>query len=223
MTEQAPVVEPMDITVRAVLTRKSPLVMHHPRTADPDDEMKLAIDEIVAKGKQMTPEDRKRKEDLQWRASLYTEEVKEGDDVPRERVIVPMIWLIRALEGGGKTLGTGTSSKGAAVFRSVTPTETFMLLGYDGPQDVAGLGRDSRFRWRAIVNPNPTASKPVKLPSVRAIFPAWEVTTTLHLVTDMGLSWADFERAFRAAGNIGIGDARRLGYGRFNVKLTKLR
>lgn len=221
MTEQVSALESMDVTVRAVLTGKSPLVMHHPRTADPDDEFTLAISEIVAKKKAMTPEDRRRKEDLQWRASLYTESVKEDGELA-ERAIVPMIWLTRALEAGGKTLGTGTNSKGAAVFRSVTASEPFMLLDYDGPQDIAGLAEDPRFRWRTLVNPNPTASKPVKLPSVRAIFPRWSVTTTLNLVTYMGLSWDDFDKSFRAAGNLGLGDARKLGYGRFSVRLTKL-
>lgn len=224
MTEQSSAIDDMDITVRVVLTGKSPLVMHHPRTADPEDEHSMAIAEIVSKGKQMTPEDRRLKEDLQWRASLYTEMVKaDGDDVPRERLIVPMIWLTRALEAGGKTLGSGTNSKGAAVFRSVTPTESSMLLEYDGPQDIAGLAADPRYRWRTLVNPNPTGSKPVKLPSARAIFPAWQVVTTLSVVTYMGLSWSDFEKAFRAAGNLGLGDARKLGYGRFRVKITKLR
>lgn len=218
------VIEAVDLTVKMVLTGRSPLVMHNPRTADPDDEYKMAIDEIIAKGKQMTPEDRRRKDDLQWRASLYTEAIKEDDDdEPQERLTVPMIMLFRALEAGGKTLGTGTSSKGAAVFRSVTPTETYMVLRHNGPQDITALSADPRFRWRTIVNPNPTAAKPTKLPSTRAIFPAWELSTMVHVVTDMGLSWQDFERSARAAGNIGIGDARRLSYGRFSVKLTKMR
>ena len=224
MTEQA-LIEPMEIMARVVLTGKSPLVMHHTRTADPDDEMQAAISEIAAKGSKMTPEDRKRKEALQWRASLYTDEVKEdGDEAPRERVVVPMMWLTRAWEEGGKTLGSGTASKGAAVIRSVTPTETQMILGYDGPQDITKLAADPRFRWRTMVNPNPTGGKKKLLPSVRAIFPAgWEVTTVMSVVTSMGLSWDDFMRASHATGNIGIGDSRKLGHGRFRVKITKLR
>lgn len=214
----------IDFNVRLVLTGKSHLVMHNPRTADPDDDFSMQIAEIVAKKKEMTPEDRKRKEDLQWRASLYTEMVKDdGDQEPRERLIAPMIWVSRSLEAGGSTLGSGTASKGAAVMRSVTPTETFMVLTYDGPQDIPGLLADSRFRWRALVNPNPSGGKKGRLPSVRAIVPRWSVTTVVNVVTDMGLSWENFEKAARAAGNIGIGDARKLGYGRFSVKLTKLR
>jgi len=218
MSEQT-LIEPIEIMARVVLTGKSPLVMHHTRTADPDDEMQVAISEIASKGSKMTPEDRKRKEALQWRASLYVD-----DDEEPKHVIVPMMWLTRAWEEGGKTLGSGTQSKGAAVVRSVTPTETQMALGYDGPQDIAGLATDSRFRWRTMVNPNPTGGKKKLLPSVRAIFPAgWEVTTVLSVVTSMGLSWEDFMRASHAAGNIGIGDSRKLGHGRFRVKITKLR
>jgi hypothetical protein len=224
MTEPS-LIEPIEIMARVVLAGKSPLVMHHTRTADPDDEMQAAINEITAKGSRMTPEDRKRKEALQWRASLYTEQVKDDDgETLRERVIVPMMWLTRAWEEGGKTLGSGTQSKGAAVFRSVTQTETQMLLRYDGPQDIDELARDPRFRWRTMVNPNPTSGKKKLLPSVRGIFPAgWEVTTVLSVVTSMGLSWDDFLRASHAAGNIGIGDSRKLGNGRFRVKITKLR
>jgi hypothetical protein len=217
-------IEPIDFDVRAVLTGKSPLVMHHPRTSDPDDEMTQAIKEITDKKTQMTAEDRKRKDGLQWRAGLYTEWVKEdGAEDPVERVIIPVIWIMAALEAGGKTLGQGTKSKGAAVLRSVTPTEVFVMLDYEGPQDIAGLAADPRFRWRTIVNPNPTARTPVKAPSVRPIFPAWSLTVTFNVVTDMGLGWDDFEKAFRAAGNIGIGDARKLGRGRFRARLTKLR
>lgn len=224
MTEE-PIIEPIEIVAKVVLTGKSPLVMHHTRTADPDDEMQVAISEIAAKGSKMTPEDRKRKENLQWRASLYTDWFKTDDeDKPVERVIVPMMWLTRAWEEGGKTLGSGTQSKGAAVVRSVTPTETQMLLKYDGPQDIDHLARDPRFRWRTMVNPNPTGGKKKLLPSVRAIFPAgWEVTAILSVVTSMGLSWDDFMRASHAAGNIGIGDSRKLGHGRFRVKITKMR
>jgi len=224
VTEQ-PLIAPMEIMARVVLTGKSPLVMHHTRTADPDDELQAAIKEVEAKGTRMTAEDRKRKAVLQWRASLYSDDVKEdGEEAPRERVIVPMMWLTRAWEEGGKTLGSGTASKGAAVVRSVTPTETQMLLKYDGPQDISDLAADPLFRWRTMVNPNPTGGKRKLVPSVRAIFPAgWEVTTVMSVVTDMGLSWDDFMRASHAAGNIGIGDSRKLGHGRFRVKITKLR
>lgn len=221
VSEQRSPVDDMEHTVRAVLTGKSPLVMHHPRTADPDNRYSAAIAEIVAKGKRMTPEDRRLKEALQWTASLYTETETETGE-PDGRVIVPAVWLTRALEAGGKTLGSGTNSKGAAVFRSVTVSDVFMLLEYDGPQDITGLSADLRFRLRSIINPNPTASKPVKLPSVRAIFPKWTLTVSLNVVTYMGLSWDDFEKSFRAAGNLGIGDGRRLGYGRFSVRLTKM-
>jgi len=224
VTEQ-PLIEPEEIMARVVLTGKSPLLMHNPRTADPDDEFSIAIKEITDKGTKMTPEDRKRKEALQWRACLYSDEMKDGDQV-RERVIVPMMWLTKAWEEGGKTLGSGTASKGAAVVRSVTPTESQLLLSYGGPQDIAELAKDPLFRYRTMVNPNPTGGKKKLLPSVRVIFPVqagWELTTDVSVVTSMGLSWDDFQRASHAAGNIGIGDARKLGFGRFRVRITKLR
>ena len=226
MTEvpEKPLIEPVEFHVRAVLTGKSPLVMHNGLLADPDNEYTRQIDEIVAKKKDMTAEDRSRKEALQWRGSLYTEEVKEGGETePRERIVVPWVNLFRCLEAGGKALGQGTKSKGAAVVRSITPTETYMILGYDGPSGIAELAAERRFRWRTIINPNPTAGSKRKLPSVRPIFPEWQLETAVHVVTDMGLSWEDFERAFRAAGNIGLCDALKLGYGRFRVRLTKLR
>lgn len=221
MAEQS-LIEPIEVKARIVLTGKSPLVMHHTRTADPDNPMQAAIMEIARMGSKMTPEDRKRKEALQWKATLYTEDEDENG-APQGRIVVPMIWLMSALEGGGKTLGSGTSSKGSAVVRSVTPTETHMLLTYDGPRDIVELARDRRFWWRTMVNPNPSGKKKL-LPSVRAIFPPpWEITTDLSVVTSMGLSWDDFQRAAHAAGNIGIGDARKLSFGRFRVNITKLK
>jgi hypothetical protein len=217
-------IEPIDIMVRAVLTGRSPLVMHHPRTADPDDPYVQQIREITAKRTNMTAEDRKRKEGLQWRACLYTEEVKaDSEPEPQERLIVPAMWLFRSLEEGGKTLGKGTASKGAAAIRSITIADPWFLLGYDGSQNITELEADHRFRWRTIVNGNPSGGGKSLVPSARPIFPSWQVETRVYLVTDMGLGWEDFEKAFRAAGAMGIGDARKLGYGRFSVKLTKLK
>ena len=222
MAEES-LIESPGITVKVVMTGKSPLVMHHPRTADPDEEVKVAIDEIIAKGKQMTAEDRKRKEQLQWRAGLYTEDVKhDGETEPRETLIVPTINLHRCYEEAGKTLGSGTNSKGAAAFRSITVTEPYMVLDHDGPKDIGQMATSPRFRLRMLVNPNPTAGKKVKLPSVRPMFPTWQLTTILDVVTDMGLSWADFEKVVRAAGQLGIMDARKIGYGRFSTRITKL-
>lgn len=216
-------IESPGITVKVVMTGKAPLVMHHARTADPDEPLQIAISEIIAKKAKMTAEDRKRKEQLQWRAGLYTEDVKhDGESEPRETLIVPTICLHRAYEEGGKTLGSGTSSKGAAAFRSITMTETYMILDYDGPQDIAALATDPHYRLRTLVNPNPTGGRKVKLPSVRPMFPTWRLTTILDVVTDMGLSWADFEKVVRAAGQIGIMDARKIGYGRFSTRITKL-
>lgn len=220
MAEQS-LIEPIEVMARVELTGKSPLVMHHTRTADPDNPLQSAIKDITNKGSKMTTEDRKRKDRLQWTATLYTEDEDENG-APCGQVAVPMIWLTSAWEGGGKTLGSGTSSKGAAVVRSVTWTETHMLLDYNGPQDIVKLAEDRRFWFRTMVNPNPSGKKKL-LPSVRAIFPLpWNLTTVVSVNTDMGLSWEDFERASHAAGNIGIGDGRKLGFGRFRVKITKL-
>lgn len=215
-------IESPGFTVKVVMTGKSPLLMHHPRTADPDEPLKIAIGEIIAKKMAMTAEDRKRKEQLQWRAGLYTEDVKrDGESDPQETLIVPTICLHRCYEEAGKTLGTGRSSKGPAAFRSISMSETYMVLDYDGPQSLAALATDPRYRLRTLVNPNPSGGKG-KLPSVRPMFPSWRLTTVVNVVTDMGLSWDDFEKVVRAAGQIGILDGRKIGYGRFSTRITKL-
>lgn len=214
---------PIEITVKVVLTGRAPLVMHNPRLADDEDPYKIAIDEIAAKKKNQTTEDRERKGDLQWLGGLYTDPpLNPGVPSDDRRIIVPTIWILRALEDGGKTLGTGTASKGKAVFDSVTLTETDVPLDYVGPASIDALFKDSRYRWRTLVNPNPNGGKKGRLPSVRPIFPEWSVTTTLNVVTDMGLSFENFESALRAAGVKGIGDARKLTYGRFSPKFTKM-
>lgn len=214
----------IEFDVRIELTGKSPLVMHNGWLADPENPYVREMKKIADKGSRMTDEDRKTKDDLHWRGCLVTEWVKEeGSADPVERITVPMDWLMGSLESGGSSLGSGTSSKGAAVVRSVTPRETFMMLNYDGPRDIDVLLSDPRFRWRTLVNPNPSAGRgKSKLPSVRPVFPRWSASTELNVVTDMGLSQEDFERACRAAGNVGIGDARKKGRGRYSVKLTRL-
>lgn len=214
---------PIAQTVKAVLTGTAPLVMHNPRLADPDDPYTVAIAEISRKRTDQTAEDRERKGDLQWLGSLYTDPpLMPGTAYGDCHLVVPTIWILRALETGGTTLGKGTASKGKAVIRSVTLTEPEVPLDYAGPDTIETLSKDRRFRWRALVNPTPTRGKGGRLPTVRPIFREWSATTRLHVVSDMGLSWDDFERAFRAAGNEGIGDARKLTYGRFHAKLTKL-
>jgi hypothetical protein len=217
----SPVLEPLDIRVRLTITGKSPLVMHNAQLADPDCEFTQQIKEITQKRQGMTPEDRQRKGLLEWRGCLYTEEVKEeGDAALRERVVVPTINLRRAMEDGGKAFKRGG---GLLVERGVLMAETYAVLEYDGPRDINDLMADPRFRFRTMVNGNPSRGKGSKVPRTRAIFPAWSLTTTLVLMTEQ-LGWEDFDQIIRITGrSVGICDAKKLGNGRFSVaKLRKL-
>jgi hypothetical protein len=209
--------EPLDLRVEVTITGKSALVMHNALLADPDEEIVQEIKGITDRRGKMTPEDRQRKGILEWRGGLYTEQAGAGGS---ECVVVPTVNLYRALEEGGRAFRRGG---GLLIERGILPTETYARLDYDGPADISELAEDRRFRWRTMVNGNPSRGKGSKIPRTRPIFPAWSLTTTLVLMTEQ-LGYEDFEQIARITGrSVGIGDAKKLGYGRFSVaKLRKL-
>lgn len=214
MTEQAAGLTGL-VQVRIEVTGTSELVMASGRLADPEDEYTREIAVLTARGSEMTVEERARKERLQWRGHLYTD--------PDGRVAIPMPNLLRCLAEAGGALGSGVKSLRPSVQRGLIPLGSWIPLEYKpGPKSIPELQEDPQFRWRTIVNLNPTSGrKGGKGPKVWPQFASWGFTTRLMWNPEV-LDWDKLERVVRTAGlAIGICDARRMGRGRFDGKVYK--
>jgi hypothetical protein len=178
--------------------------------SDPEDPIAQQIKAITDKKTDMTSEDRRRKDWLAYNASLY---IRDGG------IVLPWRCINRALRTGGYYIG-GASASGKAD-AGVACGVLEIPLDYSGTQDPAKLHEDEKFRFRTMVNKNPTGKKAM-VPSVRPIFPSWGLTFELTVFNEI-ISWDVFTRVFQAAGTAaGLGNARKLGYGRFTTEIEKM-
>lgn len=95
-------------TAKVVLTGTTALVMDNIEHSDPDDPIAQEIKKITDKGKDMTEEDRHRKDWLAYHASLYVQDT--GDS---RRIVIPWKNINRALRTGAFRIG-GVSASGKA-------------------------------------------------------------------------------------------------------------
>lgn len=204
------------IRVKLELTGRSPgLVLNNGELADDTNPIKIQIDELVDAGrgrKKLTDEQRDRKDHLNWRGSLYVS--------PEGRLYLPANNLLRAIVGAAReySLGTKIEDRGAITLEAAPPE---LMIIHDGPDDLEKLWADSRYRFRTLVNPNPSSRNKGLLPLMRPVFPVWSITTTAAILPEM-INWESFVKVMEAAGNVGVGNARKIGYGRFDVKVTKI-
>lgn len=195
---------------RLELTGQTPLVLNNAQLADPTNEYTLQIRAITDKGVKMTPEEREQKEALQWRGSLYLDDAG--------HVVFPGRSFIRAFRDVAPTFKEGASIDRGGVMIA----EAEIPVQHDGPTDLRELYKNMKHRFRTVVNGNPTKGpKGGKVTYMRPIFPVWSMSLTVVVFADI-LGWDKFEKIVDAAGAQGIGNARKLGYGRFTAKVTKL-
>jgi hypothetical protein len=195
---------------RLDLAGVTPLVLNNAHLADPTTYYAIEIKKITDKGNRMTPEEREQKEALQWTGSLYLDDAGQ--------IVFPTRNLLRGIGDAAKGVRLGANvDRGGVMF-----TETEVPVQHDGPSDRKALWEDPKYRFRTVVNGNPTRGpKGGKVVSMRPIFPTWAMTMTAVVFADI-LGWDDFLRVLDLSGAQGIGNARKLGYGRFTVKVTKL-
>lgn len=197
-------------TARITLTGTSPLVMNNIEHSDPEDPIRQQVKAITDKKKDMTSEDQHRKDWLAYNASLY---VRDG------KIVLPWRCINRALRTGGYYIG-GASASGKAD-AGVACGVLEIPLDYAGPQDPAKLYEDEKFRFRTMVNGNPTGKKSM-VPLVRPIFPDWGLKFELTIFNEI-IGWDVFTRVFQTTGTAaGLGNARKLGYGRFVADIEKV-
>lgn len=189
--------------VALTLTGVTGLVMHNIRLADPDDEYVRAIKELTAKKRNKTDADNAEIGKLEWFGGLYHD--------PEIGVYMPTWNVIRCMEQAAKITRQGTT-----LVRALAVMADRVPLEYDGPKDVASLWEKPEYRWRTMVG-----VQNQRVARVRPIFRRWSVKLEAELLDDV-LNPDDFVRIAQRAGLAeGLGDARKLGYGRFTAEVRK--
>lgn len=179
------------------------LVMHNERLADPDDEYTKAIGQINAKKTNKTETDRAEMAKLEWYGGLYHD--------PEIGVYVPSWNVIRCLERAGTI-----TKKGTAIIRAVSAVTDKLPLQYEGPRDLAKLYDLPEYRLRKMVG-----IQRGRVVRMRPIFRRWALEFEAEFLEDV-MNIGDLERVAEQAGRSeGLCNARKLGYGRFNVEVIR--
>lgn len=211
---------PNIVKARVVMTGrlgKGGFVMDNIDAADPESEVYRQIKSITDKG-QMTDEDRQRKDRLAYQGALYLNDAKTG-------LVLPHRCVKRSLRSGAYLVG-GVSLSGKIDAGVEGDSVTHPMLYAAAPDDRNApepikMYDDQRYRLRMMVNKNPTGKKAM-VASVRPILPVWSVELTLTVFNEI-VSWEQFVRTLQTTGeSVGVGNARRLGYGRFDVNITRI-
>lgn len=190
-------------TFQLSLTGTTPLVMHNVRLADKMDPITKAIAAITGKRKK-TDADEEEIGHLEFAGGLYVD-----DELG---VYLPTFNILRCFEESAKV-----TRMGKTVTRAVVVESDKAKLLYSGPRDWKKLRDDPTFRWRASVG---VGTK--KISRVRPRFRQWALEVRVRLLEEV-LNPDEFIGIVQQAGVIeGLGDARRLGNGRFTVDVQEV-
>lgn len=187
----------------------TPLVMHNVRMANPLDPFTRRLAEFTSK-RRKTIDDHEQIAAIEWEGSLYhSEDI--GPYVPAE-------WIWKSLIVGGRQVRLGASIERGLL---IDPKDRLVELRYDGPRDIDGLRADPRFRWTTSVNANPSSATTTRTMRTRPIFEEWSIECSFLFNEGQ----ADVDRVQHAAelagSMIGLGDGRRIGYGRYVAEVSQ--
>jgi hypothetical protein len=187
--------------VNIELSGTTPLVMHNIQLADKDCKFTREIAALTAKKKHQTDADRADIARLEWQGGLYLDS--------NNKIIMPMANLIKMFREAG-----AATRRGKDIARSVVPRAISVPLIYSGPTDLNKLYADRSFAFSALVKVGAS-----KIKRVRPCFPKWKVVADFELLEDL-MDLRDLEAIVARAGlTTGLGDARILGYGRFEARV----
>lgn len=193
----------VQVSMRTIIEFKgtTPLVMHNIRLADKRDEYARAIAEITGKRKR-TESDDLDIERFEWRGGLYYD--------AEMGVYVPAWNVVRCLERAATI-----TRQGASLIRALAVTTDRLPLTYEGPKDLDALAHRPEYQWRTSVGVQRN-----KVTRVRPIFRNWGLSLEAEVLEDV-LNPDDLRRIAELAGRSeGLGDARKLGYGRFMIEMA---
>lgn len=191
--------------IRIELTGTTPLLMHSDRLSDPSNKVTIAIKELTAKGKNKTTRDDDEISKLEWFGSAYVDEKNE--------IVIPSMNIIRCLRDAA-----GITRKGKDIARFVSPYELNIPLIIGGTRKLDELWNNPAHIDRRMVKPQRGRVK-----RTRPIFPKWGLTAHFELL-DSVLNFDALKNICVVAGlSTGLGDARILGYGRFEAKVAEVK
>lgn len=190
------------------LTGTTPLLVHNARLADPDDPHSRAIAVINAKRNNKTDEDNREVSRLQFAGGMYYDD-ETGPYLPGPN-------LIRSLRNAANLVQKNRGGK--QIERGFIMLSDRAALEFNGPRDIDELWGDgtNQFVDRRMVK----IPQGGRVPTTRPIFPRWSATFEFELDANE-IDKDDFASYAEKAGRVeGVGDGRRLGYGRFSTEIT---
>lgn len=184
------------------LVGMTPYMQHNARLSDNSDPINMEIAAISKKKTNKTDVEALRREELEFLGGLYHD--------PEMGVYVPGPSVLRCLEEAAKI-----TKKGKSLLRALSPSSDKFKLVYDGPKTPAQLWKDPTFRSRMQVRVNAG-----RITRIRPMFRKWSVTFEGEFLEDAGLDKSELMDIAKMAGlSVGLGDARKLGYGRFSPEV----
>ncbi len=185
------------------MTGKTPLMMHNERLADPDDPITKQIKEFTDKGKNKTEKDNQHVALLEWRGGLYLD--------AKDEVCIPSANLIRCFYNAATPTKNGKN-----IELALSPAELSVPLQIGGDRHVDKLIRKPEYFNQRMVKVGRGRIK-----RTRPIFPTWALDADFELVDDT-MDFATVVSIVELSGvGVGLGDARRIGYGRFHATVSK--
>jgi len=190
------------------LTSRSGLLQHNPQLADPECDVTKQIKIITDKGKLQTDDDRHQVARLEWYGGIY---LSNGGAPPT--IVEPTANIRKCFVDMAKI-----EKKGRGIERAVSFATYDVPLVYDGPKEIDALFADERFRDRRSVGIGRH-----RVMRTRPKFYPWALEAEGFFVPDIGLNFSDFVRLVALAGVAeGLGDGRRIGFGRFSAQVETL-
>jgi len=183
------------------LTGTTPLVMHNIRLADKDDAFAKQI-ALINKKRLKTEADYQDIAHLEFIGGLYW--------TPEMGLYLPTFNVLRCWEQGGTV-----TKQGKAIIQSVAITSDVTAVDYGAQLKPEELWKRDEYRFRKLVR-----VQRATVTRMRPIFRQWSMSLEVE-VEEAALDPDAFVRVVETAGKVaGLGDARKLGYGRYAVEVA---
>lgn len=192
----------MKIQIR--ITGTSPLLLHSDAAAVPGHPINEAKSRLSAKRKKST-EDQQELLYLDFLGAFY----------PGEGIVFPTWNIARSIGDAAAAAKQKSASE-----RALTATTQQIAIIYDGPTTREEMWAAGTFADIRMVKNSGAGSG--RVPRCRPIFNDWAMEATFLLDT-RALELHDLQHHATVAGELyGVGDGRRLGFGRYNATVTEL-
>jgi hypothetical protein len=201
------------------ITGQRALLMHNSQLADPLHPTVRRIKQLTAKGQsRLSDEEHHELAELEFFGGLYL--CSTGPCLLEEQILAGMRDSATAVKRGLKS----------AIIGGVTIEDDEIPVIYKGPRvaDELWVATDKqgkkKFVDRRIVNLNPNSAKISRGPRTRPRFdPPWSAEFTVLVADDLGIGLNEMKKLFAVFGAMhGIGDGRKVGFGRFTSTVKKV-